>query len=235
MEKPIYPLKNMRITQKYNEGTHINSFAIDDAGKDTKIENVYAPFTGTIKKIYSQDANEVWLESDNPVEYPDGTIDYMTILFAHANDISNLYVGKKVNQKEAFYQEGTSGNATGNHCHIECAKGKFQSPGWTENKEGYYVIINGKSPEECLWIENTTNIINNNGYNFKKIPEEDTTKLKKEDFNIEQLESLPEKPNTEEGNSNLENQETLPKLIYTCPKDDLYGICLKKGEQLYLK
>ena len=235
MEKPIYPLKNMRITQYYNEGTHINSFAIDDAGKDTKIENVYAPFTGTIKKIYSQDANEVWLESDNPVEYPDGTIDYMTILFAHANDISNLYVGKKVNQKEAFYQEGTSGNATGNHCHIECAKGKFQSPGWTANKEGYYVIINGKSPEECLWIENTTNIINNNGYNFKKIPEEDTTKLKKEDFNIEQLESLPEKPNTEEGNSNLENQEILPKLIYTSPKDDLYGIYLKKGEQLYLK
>ena len=39
----------------------------------------------------------------------------------------------------------------------------------------------------------------------------------------------------EEENSNLENQETLPKLIYTCPKDDLYGIYLKEGEQLYLK
>lgn len=50
MEKPIYPLKNMRITQRYGEGTHINSFAIDDAGKDTGIEEVYAPFTGTIKR-----------------------------------------------------------------------------------------------------------------------------------------------------------------------------------------
>ena len=90
MEKPIYPLRNMRITQRYGKGTHVNSFAIDDAGKDTGIEDVYAPFTGTIKKIYPQDANEVWLESDNPVEYPDGTIDYMTILFAHANDISKL-------------------------------------------------------------------------------------------------------------------------------------------------
>lgn len=59
MEKPIYPLKNMRITQKYGEGTHINSYAIDDAGANTGIEDVYAPFTGTIKKIYPQDANEV--------------------------------------------------------------------------------------------------------------------------------------------------------------------------------
>ena len=235
MEKPIYPLRNMRITQRYGEGTHVNSFAIDDAGKDTGIEDVYAPFTGTIKKIYPQDANEVWLESDNPVEYPDGTIDYMTILFAHANDISNLYVGKKISQKEPFYKEGTSGNATGNHCHIECAKGKYQSPGWTANPEGYYVIINGKKPEECLWIEEETNIINNNGYNFKKITEENATTLPEEDSNIEQLEPLPEQPNDEEENSNLENQETLPKLIYTCPKDDLYGIYLKEGEQLYLK
>lgn len=50
MEKPIYPLKNMRITQGYEEGTHIDSFAIDDAGLDSGIESIYAPFTGTIKK-----------------------------------------------------------------------------------------------------------------------------------------------------------------------------------------
>lgn len=235
MEKAIYPLKNMRITQGYGTGTHINSCAIDDAGLNTGIEEIYAPFTGTIKKIYTKDANEVWLESDDPVEYPDGTIDYMTILFAHANDISNLYVGKKIRQKEVFYKEGTSGNATGNHCHIECARGKYQSPGWVANPEGYYVIINGKKPQECLWIEDGTNIINNNGYNFKKIPEENTNTKPEEDSNIEKLEPLPELPIEEEENNTLDNQETPPQLIYTCLKDDLYGIYLKEGEQLYLK
>ncbi len=235
MERPIYPLKNMRITQGYGEGTHVDSYAIDDAGENTSIEEVYAPFSGTIKKIYTQDANEVWLESNNPVEYPDGTIDYMTILFAHTNDISKLYVGKKIKQKEAFYKEGISGNATENHCHIECAKGKYQSPGWFANAKGYYVIINGKKPEECLWIDDNTNVINDNGYNFQKITNIGITAKPEENSDIEQLEPLPETLEENTKNNDIENQESIPKLIYTCTKDDLYGIYLKKGENLYLK
>ena len=169
MEKPIYPLKNLRITQGYQEGTHRNSYAIDNAGLNNEIEDVYAPFSGTIKKIYEEDANEVWLESDNPVEYPDGTIDYMTVLFAHDNDISDLYVGKKVAQGKIFYQEGTKGNAIGNHCHIECGKGKFIEPGWIKNENGYYVIINGKKPEECFWLKKDMNIIDDYGYTFQTL------------------------------------------------------------------
>ena len=94
MEKPIYPSPYMRITQ-HNVGTHIDSFAIDEAGMDGGIDYILAPFTGIIKKIYTKDANEVWLESLDKVEYPDGTIDYMTVMFAHANDVSNLFIGKK--------------------------------------------------------------------------------------------------------------------------------------------
>ena len=233
MEKPIYPLKNMRITQGYNQGTHVDSYAIDDAGKDSGIEEVFAPFTGTIRKIYPKDANEVWLESDNPVEYPDGTIDYLTILFAHNNDVSNLYVGKQIKQGQAFYKEGTSGNATGNHCHLECGKGKYQEPGWAKNKAGYYGIINAKRPEECLWIEENTNVINSNNYQFKTIKKEVETP-------IEELTPTPEieKPIIEESPV-IEQQPapeiTNPSLLYTCTKDGLYGIYLKKGNQVYLK
>ena len=35
MEKPIYPSPYMRITQGYNEGTHVDSFALDEAGMDS--------------------------------------------------------------------------------------------------------------------------------------------------------------------------------------------------------
>ena len=206
MEKPLYPSKNMRITQGYEEGTHKNSYAIDDAGQDSSISNIYAPFTGIIKKVYTNDANEVWLESIEPVEYPDGTIDYMTIMFAHDNDVSDLFVGKKINKDEIFYQEGIKGNATGNHCHIECAKGKYISPGWYKNNNGYYSIINGKKPEECLWIDDSINIINNYNYDFKKIT------------------ITPQEPIKEDTRT----------LIFTCKKKGLYGIYLDLGDKLYI-
>ncbi len=234
MEKAIYPLKNMRITQGYEEGTHIDSYAIDDAGKNTNIENVYAPFTGTIKKIYTQDANEVWLESENPVEYPDGTIDYMTVLFAHDNDISDLYVGKKIKQNEAFYQEGTAGNATGNHCHIECAKGKYIEPGWQQNEAGYYNIINAKRPEECLWLNNT-NVIDNHGYNFMEIPIDIINAPSDEEIIESPSTEAPNTPPEEETDNEAITEEAKLRLIYTCTKTDLYGIYLKEGEQVYLK
>ncbi len=220
MEKPIYPLKNLRITQGYQEGTHRNSYAIDNAGLNNEIEDVYAPFSGTIKKIYEEDANEVWLESNNPVEYPDGTIDYMTVLFAHDNDISDLYVGKKVAQGEIFYQEGTKGNAIGNHCHIECGKGKFIEPGWIKNENGYYVIINGKKPEECFWLKKDTNIIDDYGYTFQTL----------EDNSVEILE-----PEKEENITEQESTSDEPLLIYSCTKTGLYGIYLKENEQVFLK
>lgn len=218
MEKPIYPMRNMRITQGYNEGTHKNSFAIDDAGKDTNIETLIAPFTGYIKKIYVNDANEVWLESENEVEYPDGTIDYMTIMFAHSNDVKNLYIGKRINQKEEFYKEGTKGNATGNHCHIECGKGRFTGSGWYKNESGYYSINNGKKPEECLWVDDGINIINNNNYNFKRIINK---------FDDEQKSNEDNKDN----NKVTDNK----KLIYMCEKKDLYGIYLNIGDKLYIE
>ena len=237
MEKPLYPSKYMRITQRYNTGSHIDSYAIDEAGIDSSISTIYAPFTGIIKKIYPTDANEVWLESVDKVEYPDGTIDYMTIMFAHANDVSNLFVGQRINKGEAFYTEGTKGMATGNHCHIECGKGKFTGTGWYKNSNGNYSINNGKKPEECLWIDSTINIINNNNLNFKTIPEQQP-ELTPEKATLPQPSPTPTQPEditppspTEETPDNTSEL----KLIYVCPKKDLYGIYLKKGDELYLK
>ena len=218
MEKPIFPSKNMRITQGYDVGTHKNSYAIDNAGKDTNIEAIYAPFTGIIKKIYYNDANEVWLESVEKVEYPDGTIDYMNIMFAHADDISNLFVGKRINQNEKFYQEGTKGNATGNHCHFECGEGKFTNSGWHKNESNYWSINNPKKPEDCLWIDDTINIINNNNYNFKKIS-----------TNVVDKEIADNKNNEECVDKYKIKKEFIEK------KKDLYGVYLQENDKVVIK
>lgn len=170
MEKAMYPSKVMRITQKHGIGTHARNFAVDEAGLDGGIGNIIAPFTGIIKKIYTADANEVWLESVDKVEYPDGTIDYMTILFAHDNDVSNLKVGQIIKQGQVFYQEGTKGQATGNHCHFECGRGKFTGTGWHQDGNAWD-INNGKLVTDCLWIDDSYTIKNSAGYNFKNIVE----------------------------------------------------------------
>ena len=171
MEKAMYPIKTIRITQRDHQGTHADSWATDEAGPDSGISSLFASFTGTIKKIYSADANEVWLESTEPVEYPDGTKDYMTIMFAHCNDVSHLWVGKVIKQGESFYSEGTKGQATGNHCHFECAKGKFTGTGWHKDNAGYWSINNGKLVTDCLFVDDSYNIIQTLGLNFRNVKE----------------------------------------------------------------
>ena len=45
-------IKNNNYVDTIIEGTHIDSYAIDIAGKDYNISPVKAPFTGVIKKIH---------------------------------------------------------------------------------------------------------------------------------------------------------------------------------------
>ena len=237
MEKPIYPSPYMRITQGFMTGTHADSYAIDEAGSDTGIDFIVAPFTGAIKKIYTGDANDVWIESSEPVIYPDGTVDYMTMMFAHDNDVSNLFVGKVINRGERFYEEGTKGNASGNHVHMECGRGKFTGSGWHKNSAGYWSINNGKNPTECLWIDDSITILDSNGYTFKR---------------IEPIVNVPDTPVDDDVNDvndtdNVNNSDTStddnntldevvkPKLIFTCKSDDIYAIELKAGQKLYLE
>lgn len=224
MEKPLYPSPYMRITQGYNEGTHLESFAIDEAGSDTGIDNILAPYTGIIKKIYTTDANEVWFESLDKVEYPDGTIDYMTMLFAHDNDVSDLHIGKIINRGDILYQEGTKGNATGNHCHLECGRGKFYGTGWHKTSSNTWVINNGKNPTECLWIDDSIKILDSHNYTFRKIEKAPIPTPVPSPSN-EDTEILDD-PNESKGQK---------KLIFTCKTDDIYAIKLKAGQKLYLE
>ncbi len=158
----------MRITQGYGKDTysHDDSYAIDLGSVDGILLRAFAPFDAIVRKIYKEDANEVWIESLEPVLYADGTVDYMTMLFMHDNDVSDLYVGKIINQYEEFYQEGTKGQVTGSHIHIECGKGRFDGSGWHQNKTGYWSINNAIPPERALFITSDTNVVNGGGFNW---------------------------------------------------------------------
>lgn len=168
MEKAVFMMDYLNITQKANnEFSHRGDKAIDIAGKDSGIDNFKAPFTGTIRKIYTGD-NAVWLESKDKVRYADGIVDYMTILTVHDNDVSNLKVGNIINQGTVYYNEGIKGNATGNHIHLAVGKGKFSGSGWYQNSYGIWVINNQYDVHKALFLLDTVKIINDGDYNWIK-------------------------------------------------------------------
>ena len=156
MEKAVLNIDVLNISQGSDGNfSHKGDKAIDITG----VKNFKAPFTGTIKKILPND-NEVWLESNNKVLYADGTIDYMTILTLHDNDISNLYVGKVIKQGEIYYNEGRKGNATGDHIHLAVGKGKFEGSGWFKNSYGYWCINNQIDVYKGLFLYDKVKVIN---------------------------------------------------------------------------
>lgn len=153
----IFPMKYLNVTQRYGIGTHVGSYAIDNAGKDRGIDDVYAPFDCVVKKIWPN-GNTVWFQSLAPVLCADGSTSTVTMSFTHDNSVAAMAVGKTFKQGEIIYQEGTAGNATGNHVHIEVSKKPFSGTGWHQNSQGRWVINDGVKPEAVFALRNVTTI-----------------------------------------------------------------------------
>jgi len=163
MEKAILNLDILNITQGMNNSfSHKGNLAIDVTG----CSYLKAPFTGIIKRIYP-DCNTVWLESLEKIEYADGSIDYMTVMTLHDNDISNLYVGKIIKQGEIYYHQGTKGYVTGPHIQISVGRGKYIGSGWYKNKYGSWCINNQYDITKALYLSSNTKIVNGL-YNWNK-------------------------------------------------------------------
>ncbi len=155
-------MKYLNISQgPGGQGGHKGTYAIDLAGIDEGQDAFYAPFDGTITKIYSEDnqQNFVWLESKNKIQYLDGHWDYVTLMTGHDENISDLYVGKEIHKGDHYYSEGASGKAIGNHIHLEVASGRTTSNGWCENEYGIWHIENMIPPQSVFYIPETTTII----------------------------------------------------------------------------
>lgn len=168
MQKAVLMMDYLRVTQKANNSySHKGDCALDLGGDDGGIDNLKAPFTGKVKRIYAN-CNAVWLESVDKVKYADGTEDYMVILTLHDNSVSDLKVGDIVKQGEVYYQEGTKGNATGNHIHLTISKGKFSGNGWHENEHEVWVANNQYDVHKALFLDSKTKVLDDGGYNWVK-------------------------------------------------------------------
>ncbi len=158
-ELAVYPAPDMNITQGYYDSySHQKQNALDIT---TKQDGVYAPFTGSIVRIdrgYSR-FNTVWLESAEKVVYADGTVDYMTVVFMHDNNVSNLFVGQVVSQGEYFYDAGVAGGATGPHVHVACIRGRYKSTMSLTGSGDVY-------PEDAMFVPADTEIVASHGLDW---------------------------------------------------------------------
>ncbi len=123
-ETAMYPADLLLVTQgPFDIYSHQNQNATDI--QTAKGASVFAPFTCKVVEINEACGNTVWLQSLSKVRFADGSYDYMTVLFMHDNDISDIYMGQVLLQGQYFYEQGTAGYAVGSHVHIACYRGEY--------------------------------------------------------------------------------------------------------------
>jgi murein DD-endopeptidase MepM/ murein hydrolase activator NlpD len=186
MNALIYPFKTIRITQSYSEGAHkkhttgdYKDYPLDDGGKDGNRDYFHCPCDHmTVKRLYGNAdvGYHIWLESNEKVDFADGSRDYCTIFAVHLNsdDYYNLKLGQKFKRDDKIFREGKSGNATGNHIHFSVGKGRCSKWGkwWIKNSKNAWVLTtpNGTlKPEKAFFITDDIKIIDSTNLKFKKL------------------------------------------------------------------
>lgn len=175
MQKAILPLRYVGISQPmYGQVSHIGLKAIDFGWNQTYLKEsteLLAPFDGTI--VWKK-GHVIAFQSNDLVEYADGSNDYMTLITAHDNNAPG--VGQTFKQGEVYSHSGTAGGVP-RHCHLEVQKGKFRPYTAIKNtsKDGRYnsyIFPNTVAPNEVLFVRDDVIYSANKAYNpytWKKV------------------------------------------------------------------
>lgn len=171
-------MDDLKITCCPGEYAHNGTNNFDVVGVQNN--SIKAPFDCTIVDILTgyNAGNTVIIQSINPVQYANGYQDYMSMAFAHDDDISDCYIGRIISQGEVFYQTGTYGVGTGRHSHVTCMSGKYtehtrglQRTGYYYNGEETWTFVNSVYPTDALFISPSTNVVDTRGLVFKACPD----------------------------------------------------------------
>ncbi|MDL2216065.1 hypothetical protein LJB77_03310 [Ruminococcaceae bacterium OttesenSCG-928-N02] len=101
---------------------------------------------------------------------PNGQTNYVNMTLIHENFPheyvyeSDVAAGTVFEQGQPIYREGSRGNATVNHIHMEVGIGKFAnegSPGQSQNSQGTYITYPQASIPDVLFVDKSFTTINN--------------------------------------------------------------------------
>lgn len=160
LENFLFPIDEMYITQGSWEYTysHDGTYAMDFVGWNgsNQVANYpyYAPFNCTcVAKWGSTSPMVVW-QSDNQVNFIDGTVGYACIGFVHDDNVNSIHVGDTKSQGDIIGHTGTYGIGTGDHVHIEAKKGTYD--GYHQNNQGIWMLTNSTWLYDLMGVNDTT-------------------------------------------------------------------------------
>ena len=173
-EVALFPMPYMYISQgemmPNTNWSHYNTYNMDFQGYDANGRvyeaPLYAPFTMKVVALWDYNGSHtVTFESVNKVHFADGSLDYMTIEFTHANNPPYHTIGDIVSQGQLCYYTGTYGNVTGDHVHMCCGKGHYD--GYTQRTGGHYDLTNRYHIYNSLYINDTNIVYDSHDYSWK--------------------------------------------------------------------
>lgn len=166
IEVMLFPLEYLYMSQDEGGDTsHVGTLAIDflgwgNAGRIYQCP-YYAPCSCTCIGS-TESANRIW-QSNNPVLLADGSVDYVSWVQAHDNN--PLPIGTVLNQGDLLGHTGTAGNVTGDHLHLNVAKGKYT--GWEQvPPNNFWQLRNSMHIYNACYV-NDTEIIRGFGHDWK--------------------------------------------------------------------
>ena len=187
MQKAIFPMKYINISQNYKQGNHIpywkgasrgkKAYPIDICGMDSGKDFWYAPCDLKITMIQAKNTSKwtnkmilVSVEKVQTAKLGKKQVYFKVVHFPYSNVAKyGLKVGKVFKQGEIVCTEGKDDFCTGNHIHMECGIGYADES--IPNGNGKYVSnSNGKYPQSILYISKsfTKKIINLDGLKFRE-------------------------------------------------------------------
>lgn len=188
MEYAIYPFKDIRVTQRHDEGNHLahwNPFkdysdkpwdeGSTDGGRQWFDPSNEFRIVEILGLGTTATTNSVRLESVNKLKIPyqdEHVILEVTLTHMNEETIQKIKVGQIIHPHELVIQEGKDG-ADANHFHCTANIGKYY--GMKKNANGKWCFTYDKAltPEEAFYIDpNFNNILNAKGYVFKSLANE---------------------------------------------------------------
>lgn len=125
-EVMLFPLEYLYMSQ--DEGgdySHAGTLSMDFLGWNSNGRVYQCPYYAPVSCTCiasTESANRIW-QSNDVVHLADGTLDYVTWVVAHDNNPPS--VGTVLQQGDLMGHTGTAGYVTGDHLHLNVAKGRY--------------------------------------------------------------------------------------------------------------
>lgn len=170
-EVALFPMEYLHVSNTEHQLYAIDFWGWNASGRVYACP-CYAPFTGEV--VYTGNDHNMIFWSTNKVRFVDGTLDYATILVAHS-DTAPAIVGSVMSQGSLWYHTGNYGFSTGDHLHIECARGHVMWDGSGQHLATPYHLYN-------MLACNDTIIDDGEGYDWRDYNAPAPTKKEKKNF-----------------------------------------------------